>query len=504
MAMSVRPVSSATPAIIADLVASPNPLVEGPVSLTWTAPQGNAGGHPIANQPVAAYLIHYSTISVASLGGNTTSWWNATLGTEQMLQAPANTPQAPGQLEAFTFASLTPGDTYYFGIKSISMSGITSPIDAFATTSIAQAKAVVTHFPTAADVPPMRPNGLSSSASGGIFTLQWHPVTLNNLGGPVALDHYSIYRYEALNSTPTLVGTIGAGTHTFNDAIGGLVYYYRIVAVSATNRPSVPSDYMDSSGPLNRYVLAPSESASRITLPQALARELNSESNGTGDDYEIVAIRQTQNENSTTLKSYLFQVQNARTGVPITGFSFTQPIAEVQLSYGISVPTLGLNSQFGGLDTGQASAIAQLISLYWYNGASFIRVGGTVVLANQALMITARNMGLYEVRAISMPTSFSLTRNSPYPRVITPNHPSQNNRVFWFFDNPTDESVVGTIYDIRGAKVRDLVVDSLSPTPNSLVWDGHDSNGAVVPSGVYLYKIQAGKEKATGTIVVAR
>jgi flagellar hook assembly protein FlgD len=102
-----------------------------------------------------------------------------------------------------------------------------------------------------------------------------------------------------------------------------------------------------------------------------------------------------------------------------------------------------------------------------------------------------------------MPTSFALTRGSPYPRVITPNG-SENRRVFWFFDNPSDEVVTGTIYDIRGAKVRDLAVSGQSPTANSIVWDGHDMNGAVVPSGVYLYKIQAGKEKQTGTVVVAR
>ena len=56
----------------------------------------------------------------------------------------------------------------------------------------------------------------------------------------------------------------------------------------------------------------------------------------------------------------------------------------------------------------------------------------------------------------------------------------------------------------RGAKVRDLFVNSQSPTANSLVWDGHDNQGAVVPSGVYLYKISVGKDSTTGTVVVAR
>ena len=59
-------------------------------------------------------------------------------------------------------------------------------------------------------------------------------------------------------------------------------------------------------------------------------------------------------------------------------------------------------------------------------------------------------------------------------------------------------------YDIRGAKVRDLVMDSMSPTSNSIVWNGRDNQGAVVRSGVYIYKITSGKEKVTGTVVVAR
>jgi hypothetical protein len=200
-------------------------------------------------------------------------------------------------------------------------------------------------------------------------------------------------------------------------------------------------------------------------------------------------------------------VRNARTGQAVPGFSFKQASAQIQVSYALVLPTLGFNAPQSAPDsntTPQAQAIAQLISLYWFNGADFIRLGGTVLVQDQALMTTAMNLGLYEIRAIGMPAGFALTRSSPYPRVITPNHASQNNRVFWFFDNPSGEAVTGTIYDIRGAKVRELQVDGLSPTANSLVWDGRDANGSVVPSGVYLYKIQAGKEKATGSVVVAR
>ena len=56
----------------------------------------------------------------------------------------------------------------------------------------------------------------------------------------------------------------------------------------------------------------------------------------------------------------------------------------------------------------------------------------------------------------------------------------------------------------RGAKVKDLVMDGMSPTPNSIVWNGRDNQGAVVRSGVYLYKITSGKERVTGTAAAGR
>src|SRR5262245_21023594 len=77
ISLGVIPVSNSPPRVILYLVASANLAVEGQIALTWTAPEGNAGGVPINNQPVVAYIIHYATFSVASLAGDTTSWWIA-------------------------------------------------------------------------------------------------------------------------------------------------------------------------------------------------------------------------------------------------------------------------------------------------------------------------------------------------------------------------------------------------------------------------------------------
>jgi hypothetical protein len=503
--LTVSPKSNVPPAAVADLLASANPAVQGQISLTWTAPQGNVGGTPIPNLAVASYSIRYATFSVASLGGNTAAWWALAAPSNIVLQPPTYTPQTPGQLEAYALSGLVPGTRYYFSIQSVSPFGAVSPIDTESASPALQANAIATIFFTSGNTP-LRPNGLSMSSNAGQFIFKWHPVTLSIDGvTPVNIDHYIVSRYDAIDSSPTASFSVPAISPSYTDTVGGLTYFYRAVAVTVDNIQSPPSDYVDSSSQLNRYALAPAESDTRMTLPMSVAQDLNLESNGTTDDYELVAIHQPQNENTTTLKSYLFQVQNARTGQIIPGFSFSEAIAQVQVSYALSNAvitqqrTLASSANQGA----QAQAVAQLISLYWFNGSDYIRLGGTVLLDNQALAVTAKNVGLYNIQAVSSPTSFALTKGSPYPRVITPNG-AENHRVFWFFDNPSGEQVTGTIYDIRGAKVRDLTVSSQSPTPNSLVWDGRSNNGSVVPSGVYLYKIQAGKETQTGTVVVAR
>src|SRR5205807_2652665 len=120
IAIGVTPVSKTPPAAVADLMASVNPMVPAQAVLTWTAPQGNAGGTPIPNQKVASYAVRYATFSVDSLSGDTTSWWNSPGTASTTLQPPGYNPKAPGNLEVYIWASLPPGTTLYFALKSTS------------------------------------------------------------------------------------------------------------------------------------------------------------------------------------------------------------------------------------------------------------------------------------------------------------------------------------------------------------------------------------------------
>lgn len=96
----------------------------------------------------------------------------------------------------------------------------------------------------------------------------------------------------------------------------------------------------------------------------------------------------------------------------------------------------------------------------------------------------------------------SLTLTSVSPRIMTPNGDALNDVIFFKFDTtlagvPLDSAV----YDINGAKVGNLTLDM---NDAYLTWDGKDENGQTVPAGIYIYSIKIGKNRATGTVVVAR
>jgi hypothetical protein len=114
------------PTVITNLAAT-STLTEGQVSLTWTAPDSDAG----AEWSIAAteYRLRFSTTSVDMLLGNTTAWWN-----QAQEQAGMPVPSVPGTAE--TYNTLMPhyGVTYYFAIRSEDLVGNLSDIDINAAT----------------------------------------------------------------------------------------------------------------------------------------------------------------------------------------------------------------------------------------------------------------------------------------------------------------------------------------------------------------------------------
>jgi hypothetical protein len=111
----------------------------------------------------------------------------------------------------------------------------------------------------------------------------------------------------------------------------------------------------------------------------------------------------------------------------------------------------------------------------------------------------------------------------PLSRVITPNGDlSKNNGTAIFcFDNPAGSGVSGSVFSLLGSAVATMGPATSNPAGSGcplgvfdasgqpgvsggyVTWDGR-SNGIVVRSGVYVYRITAEQRSYTGTIVVVR
>ena len=126
-------------------------------------------------------------------------------------------------------------------------------------------------------------------------------------------------------------------------------------------------------------------------------------------------------------------------------------------------------------------------------------------------ILIAAAAGLLAAAALAQSASFHF--EGPISRIITPNGDNNNDIAFLPFCNPGDSDVSGRIYTLLGFEVATLGprITGLDACPAGspanyfqyLTWDGR-SNGTVVRSGVYVYRIQAESRIYSGTIVVVR
>lgn len=130
-----------------------------------------------------------------------------------------------------------------------------------------------------------------------------------------------------------------------------------------------------------------------------------------------------------------------------------------------------------------------------------------------AAAATAILAGLLLLTALARAEGASLKFLGPISRVITPNGDGNNDSAFLCFDNPAASDISGRIYTLLGSEVAVLgpvghgllgcPAGSLGLPNDYLSWDGR-SNGSVVGSGIYVYRIQAENHIYSGTILVVR
>ncbi len=95
-----------------------------------------------------------------------------------------------------------------------------------------------------------------------------------------------------------------------------------------------------------------------------------------------------------------------------------------------------------------------------------------------------------------VPTLFSLYQNYPNPF-----NPSTNIK----YDLPTYATVTLKIYNLLGQVVRTLVNNQFqNPGTYTITWNGKDNEGNLLPSGQYLYQIQAGHFTSTRKMILLK
>ena len=84
----------------------------------------------------------------------------------------------------------------------------------------------------------------------------------------------------------------------------------------------------------------------------------------------------------------------------------------------------------------------------------------------------------------------------------TPN-PSFGNTTFRF-ELPARASVRLALYDVRGRLVRELLSEQRGPGPHAVAWNGRDTDGRRVASGVYFGRLAVGQDVLTRRVVVVQ
>jgi hypothetical protein len=185
--------------------------------------------------------------------------------------------------------------------------------------------------------------------------------------------------------------------------------------------------------------------------------------------------------------------------VAITSFFAELADDAVLLTWGVSA-----SSSFEGFNVYRSPADAE----------TFERLNGALVPVSNAGSYrddTALPGHAYQYRvgAVSKEVEWSSQTISialpAKPTTLYQNYPNPFNPTTSIaFYLPARASVALAIFDVSGARVRLLAADTRPEGKHVVQWDGKNDAGLRVGSGVYYYRLQAGKATLTKKLVVVR
>lgn len=125
-------------------------------------------------------------------------------------------------------------------------------------------------------------------------------------------------------------------------------------------------------------------------------------------------------------------------------------------------------------------------------------------------LLTVEGVSKFSVEAVDnfgRPVKTTVVNKAAIPTAFAlhPNYPNPFNPVTNIaFGLPVDSKVSLKIYNIAGQLVRTLVNETMSAGNHTVTWDGANSSGEKVASGIYFYKLNAGEFSKTMKMVMTK
>lgn len=157
---------------------------------------------------------------------------------------------------------------------------------------------------------------------------------------------------------------------------------------------------------------------------------------------------------------------------------------EVEQRYEVTVTRLVENFSGGRFDRGPVDA---------------------ALVGNKLYVLETGAPNLWEITLPAKSTSVASEGNIPENFSLSQNYPNPfNPSTVISFQLPVSSEVWLVIFSITGRLVRTLLKGQNASGTHSVVWDATDDNGTQVASGVYVYRIQAGRFTAQKKLLLVR
>ena len=93
----------------------------------------------------------------------------------------------------------------------------------------------------------------------------------------------------------------------------------------------------------------------------------------------------------------------------------------------------------------------------------------------------------------------------PAKFAVYENYPNPFNPVTKIsFDLTVQSATEVTVWNLLGQKVSTLFAGDLSAGHHTVTFDGHNANGSLLPSGVYIYRVESGSNVATKKMMLLK